>query len=1087
MQNYHRHTCGSNPTVADSIVFNEDYAKRAIELGHKILCSLEHGWQGRYHEVYELAHKYGLKCVIGAEAYWVRNRHEADNSNHHIVILAKNNNGREWLNEILSEANETGYYYRPRVDIELLMQLPPDDVFITTACTSFKKDDDVDDVILMLYEHFGKNFMLEVQYHNTESQIAWNKHLVELSDQYGIELIVGLDSHYIYEKDAELRDYFLTADGKPRYDDEAGWYMDYPSDEVVIKRFIEQGVFTDVDQIKHMMDNSDICLTFGDYDGVPIFTKNKKLPTLYPNESKVQRDKRYSQLITKEFKSYVKDSNIKGEEYKKYLEGIKSEVQVYKDTGMVDYPLLNYEIIKYGVEHGGLITSSGRGSAVGFMTNTLCGFSKVDRFKSDIKLYPERFMSTTRILESNSLPDIDFNVGTVSIFEDAQKAILGENHVAPMVAFGTAKKKKAFKLYAKAHGLDFDLANKVSEQIGKYDDALRYAEDDDARDLIDLHDYVDEEYWDLVEKSKSFWGILTDKKKAPSAYLLYQGNIRREIGLMKCKSDSTKKEYMVCCIDGAVAENYKFLKNDILKVDSVLLIHKVFERIGIPEFNVNTLLEKIKDDEKTWDIYSNGYTIGINQCEQDASRHKVVKYKPRNISELSAFIAAIRPGFKSMYKRFEAREDFKWGIDVLDNLLRTEELPVSFLFFQEQVMAVLNYAGFPLDECYGIIKAIAKKHPEKVRPLKTRFIDGFRKKLIADEHLDIDIAQKYAEDVWIIVNDNCGYGFNSAHAYCMALDSVYQAWQKANYPYEFYEILLQHYSDKGKKDKVAALKAEMKKAFGIREGEYKFRKDNRKFVADPENHCIYPALSSIKGLSNKMAEQLYELKDNNYENFYQLLRDIKNNSIFSSLSEKFEILVRIGYFSEFGDTNLLLIQAKRFFEIGSRSQLGLKDVEKYNIPEYLLIPPYCNKKTAKQYRELDMIAILNKLPIHYKKSNIIDDMNAQLEYFGYIQYTNSKIDDSYYFVQEIENNWMTIYQICSGDSIKIKFRKPYWNRNPVMPGQLINVLDIHPEHKKRPLKDENGVEIKDEKGKLIWTEIEEMEDILGKWSVIVED
>lgn len=326
-----------------------------------------------------------------------------------------------------------------------------------------------------------------------------------------------------------------------------------------------------------------------------------------------------------------------------------------------------------------------------------------------------------------------------------------------MIAFGTFKKRSAFKLYARTQNLDFELANTISEQIGKYEEALKYA-DDDERDDIDLYDYVDEEYRTYIEKSEPYLGIVSDKKRAPSAYLLYQGNIRKEIGLIKCKSETTKKEYMTCVIDGAIAENYKFLKNDILKVDVVLLIEKVFRRIGIEHFDVNKLLELVKTDNKVWDLYANGYTIGLNQCEKESTTKKCMRYKPKNTSELSAFIASIRPGFKSMYSKFESREDFSYGIPALDKLLQTEELPRSFAIYQEQIMGILNYAGFPLDECYGIIKAIAKKHPEKVRPLKSRFIDGFKIKLIEDEKLDESTAQEMSEKVWQIISDNCGYG-----------------------------------------------------------------------------------------------------------------------------------------------------------------------------------------------------------------------------------------------------------------------------------------------------------------------------------------
>ena len=484
MQNYHKHTCFSNIFVPDSAATYEDYAKRAVELGHKIISSVEHGWQSNYWRAYEAAKKHNLKFVFGTEAYWVRDRIKEypeldkdgnqktnkdgsiktvrDRQNRHIVILARNENGRQAINDILSEANITGYYFRPRVDLELLLSLPANDVFITTACIAFRGKEDADDVILKLHEHFGDNFMLEIQNHLTEEQANWNKHLLELSQKHGIEMIVGLDSHYIYPEDSALRDYILAAKGL-HYEDEDGWFMDYPDDETVMQRFLEQGVFTK-EQIQRAMDNTDICLEFEDYDDNIIFQPVIKLPTLYPDKTKEEKDKIYSRFITSKFKEYMKD--IPKEEYDKYFEGVKSEVQTYKDTGMVDYPLIDYEIVKRAVEKGGLITDTGRGSAVGYFTNTLCGFSKVDRFTSAIKLYPERFISTSRILESNSLPDIDLNVGNVEIFEEAQAEIMGEEHTAPMIAFGTLKKKSAFKLYAKAKGMDFELANEISDQIG---------------------------------------------------------------------------------------------------------------------------------------------------------------------------------------------------------------------------------------------------------------------------------------------------------------------------------------------------------------------------------------------------------------------------------------------------------------------------------------------------------------------------------------------------------------------------------------------------------------------------------------------
>jgi len=1093
MQNYHRHTSYSNIYTADSAAVNEDYAKRAVELGHKVISSVEHGWQGYYFETYELAHKYNLKMVFGAEAYWVYDRHSKDRGNHHIILLAKNENGRQAINDILSEASISGYYYKPRIDLELLLSLPAEDVFITSACIAFHSSDvgltgdemvdsllkeylgeqlneSMDEhIIKLLHEHFKENFMLEIQYHNTEKQKQWNTYLLEISKKYNIELIVGLDSHYIYENDAQERDYVLAAKNI-HYEDEEGWFMDYPDDDTVMKRFLQQGIFTQK-QIKKAMDNTDVCLSFDDYDNVYVFSKEIKLPTLYSDLTKEEKDKKYSKLITKKFKDYMK--NVPPERYNEYFEGVKKEVKTYKDTGMVDYPLIDYAIVQDAVNNGGLITDTGRGSAVGYFTNTLCGFSKVDRFTSAIKLYPERFISKTRILETHSLPDIDLNVGTPEIFEQAQINVLGEDHVAPMIAFGTFKKKSAFKLYARAKGLNFDIANEISEQIGKYEDAVKYA-DDDEKDEIDLYDYVDKKYESYIKASEKYWGIISDKKKAPSAYLLYQGNIRKEIGLIKCKSESSKKEYITCVIDGAIAEDYKYLKNDILKVDVVLLIDKIFKRIGIEHFDVNKLLELVESDQKVWNLYANGYTIGLNQCEKDTTTKKCMKYKPSNVSELSAFIAGIRPGFKSMYSKFESREPFDYGIPAFDKIIQTEQFPYSFIMYQEQTMNTLNYAGFPLDECYGIIKAIAKKHPEKVRPLKSKFIEGFKNRIIEDERLDHSKAQEMSEKVWQIISDSCGYGFNSAHAFCMALDSLYNAWQKANYPYEFYEVMLQHYSDKGNKDKVALIKQEMLKAYDIREGKFKFGSDNRKFKADKENKVIYSSLLGIKGLSQKCADDLFKLSQKSqFDNFYDLYKALKK--VKSINAGKVNVLVKIGYFDDFGKIGKI----QQFLDIANdlyeRSQFSKSDIK----ADYLPYIMKYSEETEKQYRNFDFDKALydiwndledKDIPLHCKLQN-------ELELLGYIQTTVENISPQYAFIKEYEckfkNPKLMLYRLCNGDIEVVKVKRPKYDESPIHQGDIIKTIECSNEG--RWYKDENDEWQQDKNDK---------ETILKKWSFV---
>lgn len=1088
MQNYHRHTSYSNIYIADSAAVNEDYAKRAVELGHKVISSVEHGWAGYYFEAYELAKKYDLKFIFGAEAYWVKNRQEKDRTNCHIVLLAKNENGRRAINRIMSTANEDGYYFRPRVDLELLLTLPADDVMVTTACIAFWHYDDIEDILVQLHNHFKNNLFLEIQYHDTESQIKLNKRILALSEKYDIEMIVGMDSHYIYPDQSKERDYILAAKNV-HYEDEDGWFMDYPDDETTMNRFLKQGVFTK-DQIQRAMDNTDLLLEFEGYDTLPngepnrIFSKDIKLPSLYdgqhtidgvllPKLDQEQRNKEYSKLISKLFKAYVKD--VDESQHDEYFDGVKNEVQVIKDTNMSDYFLIDYYMVKRALEKGGVLTDSGRGSSVGYFTNTLLGFSKVDRFQSPIKLYPERFISKSRILETKSLPDIDLNWGTPDIAAEAQEEILGKDHAYPMIAFGTCKKKSAFKLYARSQNMDFDLANTISGQIEKYDEALKYA-DDDEKDDINIYDYVDEEYHSYIDASKKYQGIIMDKKKAPCAYLLYDGSIREEIGLIKCKSETTKKEYMTAVIDGAIAENYKFLKNDILKVDVVLLIDLIYKRIGLKHHTVNELMELVKNDQAVWDIYANGYTMGVNQVEKASTTRKAMKYRPRNVSELSAFIAAIRPAFKSMYSKLENREEFSYGIPAFDKILQTEELPQSFILYQEQTMNTLNYAGFPIDECYGIIKAIAKKHPEKVKPLKERFITGFKDKIMQDDGISAEKAEEDSAKVWQIISDSCGYGFNSAHAYCMALDSLYNAYLKAHYPYEFYEVLLQTYSDKGKKDKVAELKQEMSKAFGIKEGDYKFGLDNRKFIADPENQTIYPSLLSIKGLSQGCANDLYALGQKKYENFYELWKDMKKKKNLNS--GKVNTLIEIGYFDDFGTIGKI----KRFIDIldqlYDRSQFS-----KSNPPvEFLPIIRKYSEETDKQYRKFDYDAALTEI---WETLDDIDiPFNERLKYelqnIGYVKTLVPDMSPDYAFVQEYEckykNPKLTLYRLADGSTEIVKVRRKKYDEAPINVGDIIKTIECSEEG--RWSKDNNGDWQQDNSDK---------ESILKKWSFVRDE
>ena len=198
----------------------------------------------------------------------------------------------------MSEANETGYYYKPRIDLDLISTLDPNEVFVTSACIAFWQYKDIDKTVKDLSGYFGSNFMLEVQAHHTEPQKQLHKRILELSKLHNIELIAGCDSHYIYPEQANDRDAVLEAKGI-RYDNEDGWFMDYPDGDTLKKRFEEQGVLSET-QIDATIKNTLRFMDFDDYDSdlIKVFSNDIKLPTLYPDLTQSQRDKNIKNFLT---------------------------------------------------------------------------------------------------------------------------------------------------------------------------------------------------------------------------------------------------------------------------------------------------------------------------------------------------------------------------------------------------------------------------------------------------------------------------------------------------------------------------------------------------------------------------------------------------------------------------------------------------------------------------------------------------------------------------------------------------------------------------------------------------------------------
>ena len=1048
-QNYHKHTYYSNPYTPDCTVSPKDYAIRAKEVGAELLSSVEHGWCGNVWEYYKTAKENELKLLIGAEAYAVKDRHEADRTNAHICLLAKNENGRQALNDILSEANLTGFYAKPRVDMELLLSLPANDVWVTTACVAgLWKYEDSDELVKKLFEHFREHLFLEVQAHNTESQIALNQHILELSKSLGAKIIAGVDSHYISKDQDKVRTDFLNSKNI-FYEEEQGWELDYPDGDELYSRFAKQCVLSH-EQIVEAMENTNTFLDVEEYDS-PIFeTETIKLPSIYPDWTQEQKDAEYQRLVWQGWDNYKNE--VPESEWPHYEEEIKKEIQVVLDTGFSDYFLLDYHVVKRGKEKGGILTHSGRGSCVGFLTTMLLGMTEVDRISAKVHMYPQRFATAERILQTKSLFDIDLNQVDSKPFQEAQKEILGEECAYPMLAYGTSQKSAAWKLYAKSQGIPFEVANEVSEQLRRYDMAVKHA-DEDSKDDIDIYDYIEPKFREIWEGAQDYVGIVTSWSIHPCANLVYSGNIRKEIGLVKIK------ENICCCMDGHWAEECHFLKNDFLIVKVLALIDRAYKEANIPMPTVNELLRMSPPDDSCWDVYAKGATVGINQVEQSGTSARVQIYKPRNISELTAFIAAIRPGFKSMYKKFESREDFSYDIPPFDKLIQTKEFPYSYMIYQEQAMAALNYAGIPMKDCYAAIKNIAKKRVDKVLALKETFTKGFNKAL-EESGMPLSVAQSKTKMVWQIIEDSSSYLFNSAHAYCVALDSLYGAWIKAHYPLAFYKAYLIVQNDKGDKDKMNAAKAEAEDYFGIHFPPFKFGQDNREITANPKANEITNCLSAIKGFSKAFARNCYECGKQNYKSFIDVLRWFDSRSIKTA---RLEPLIKIDYFSQYGTIPALMNICEMWNMLQQGNALTVNK-KKLDTATFELFKPYVISENTKG-KELTLLKITDIDSMLYSYEKIVVEkcktdipyrvkIQNQLDILGYVDLTTGVAEDRRkLFVtdcteqknQRSGETWayrIGTKSVGTGKTARLTVRNSVYKKDPIQAGDILYAASL---------------------------------------------
>lgn len=1081
--NYHKHSHYSSlfGGVGDSNVKQKEYIDRCLELGHTNFFTTEHGVFGDIFEAYDLCQNNNLRCLPGLEGYIVvdNNPELKDKSNYHIMIIPRTDKARKKCNYYNSLAQINGFYYKPRWSLEYLLQFDKDDLFITTACCAgtLRDQDGIEKILMPLINHFGENVLLEVQNHAFDIQRDINKKAVALSESMGLKLIAANDSHYIYPWQAKERHDLMVGkrqlDGKPDayFVAEDEFVLDFPDYDTLFERFEKQGVLTE-QQIEDSISNT---LLFDDVEEIQL-DYEIKMPNIYPDVPLNDRMKMLEDLVWKKFEEIKIKEHISDEDLPKYIDGINYELQIIRDTNeqihTCDYFLFNTRNVDLAVnKYNGILTRGGRGSCASFYTNKLLGMTQLDRFKINLPIFPDRFASTARLLDNRALPDIDFNVEAQEPFVKASKELLGDNGCFPMVAYGTMQEGEAFRNVCRSHGLQFDEFNDVAKNLDQYRD--------------------DKKWKPLIDEAQHYIGTIVSASVHPCAHVLSDKDLLYEYGVARFG------DFICVMITSGEADQFKVLKNDYLIVSVWKLIHETFEEIGIPIIDAHDLLDSIKDDQRVWDLFSNGITCTLNQVDSDNGMQQAKRYGIKSFEDGALIAAAIRPSFDAWRPKFLNHENYSTGSKDLDEVLKQTQ---HYILFQENLMQYFDWLGVTPAESIGLIKKISKKKikPEDFEKLAERLKTNWIKQTG---------TEKMFEETWEMIQGCMAYGFASPHAAATSLDMCYGAYLKVNYPYEYMTVCLNNYSDDA--ERTAKLKNELE-YFGIKLSNIKFGMSRAKYSYNKEKHLIIKGIGSIKFLNEAVAEELYTLSQGRvYSNFIDLLVDITEKT--SCNSRQLDILIKLDYFSDFGEANELLYIVDRFNELYTK-KTGFKSNIKANKIglDYDFVIPYCGEYKPAEVKEVNIDAIANDIIEHERKeafrdivskcerhkktgefngynyeklmklTNMPDDIKKkyatkiseaeyckmdahklltelqyrgsimgvkekikyQKEYLSYIDYTDQTMDVRYIVVTDLDTRYspkFTAYCIKNGQTCPMKVRK---NKKGRTPGVITSFKDM---------------------------------------------
>ncbi|MCX7634573.1 MAG: DNA polymerase III subunit alpha [Syntrophales bacterium] len=884
-------------SLLDGTIRLKDLLKKARDFKMPALAITDHGNIFGAVDFYPQAYKAGIKPIIGCELYVApRNRRErngvgATDASRHLVVLVKNQQGYKNLMRLTSAAYLEGYYYKPRVDKELLGQ-HAQGLIAMSACLHGEipdlilkgKKGEATEALHFYKEIFGRdNFFLEIMENGIPEQQQVNAALIDLSRKTGTNLVATNDCHYLNRTDAEAHEILLCIQtGKTIKDTDR---MRFATDQFYFRSPEEmKSLFPHCHEALtntlYIAENCNLSLEFGKY----------YLPRLTSDEDKTL-DEQLAETAKKGLERLLPnlirhDPSLRD----KYEKRLSEELAMIKSMGFAGYFLIVADFVKYAKEKG-IPVGPGRGSAAGSLVAFAIGITNIDPIRYG--LFFERFLNPDRI----SMPDID-----IDFCQEGREDVIryvteryGHDCVAQIITFGKMQARAVIRDVGRAMGIPYAEVDAIAKLIP-------------SRPDIKLEEalLVEPRLKELVEKNEKTAKLINYSKALEGLYRHHSthaaGVVISDIPLVNrvplCKNP--KEEVVVTQYSMNDLQAIGLTKFDFLGLKTLTLIKKTLQYIregrGV-ELDMDSLP---LDDPTTYELLQRGDADGIFQLESAGMKDILVNMKPDCIEDLIALIALYRPGPMKMVPDFIARKagrtPIRYEIPELASILKET---YGVILYQEQVMQIASVVGnYTMAEADSLRKVMSKKKAEEMEKEKPKFLAGAKKN---------KVPEAKALKIWEQMETFAEYGFNKSHSTAYAMVSYQTAYLKAHFPAEFMAALLS--SEKDNRDKIIKY-INSCKDMGINVLPPDINASASDFTVTGGN--IRFGLAAVKNVGTAAVDAIIEAREEGgpFRSFGDFCRRVDLRRVNKRV---FESLIKCGAFDAFGHTRRSLWESFDYY------------------------------------------------------------------------------------------------------------------------------------------------------------------------------